>query len=116
MAAENTRVSGAASGGRNGFIRVESGFYEGLEWALGEDPIIIGRGRKADLTLSEPTISRTHVRVGREDGGLYMEDLGSTNGTQVNGRREDRAPLRDGDELRMGKLSLRVKLPGEKDA
>jgi pSer/pThr/pTyr-binding forkhead associated (FHA) protein len=120
MARKKKQVPDAGAGGSHASpaasVCVESGFYAGLEWPIGEETIVIGRGRKADLTLGEPTISRTHVRLGRRDQGLYLEDLGSTNGTQVNGERVSRAELRDGDELRMGKLSLRVNWTGETDA
>jgi pSer/pThr/pTyr-binding forkhead associated (FHA) protein len=97
-------------------VRVASGFYEGLEWPLGDQPAVIGRGRKADLVIAEATISRTHVRIRREDGRFLVEDLGSTNGTQLNGQRVGRAELHDGDELRMGKLELRLEIKGECDA
>jgi pSer/pThr/pTyr-binding forkhead associated (FHA) protein len=99
------------------FVCVESGFYAGLEWPLDRACTVIGRGRNADLALSEATISRSHAVLGFEDGHLYVEDLGSTNGTLVNGVRERRARLGDGDELAMGKLQLRIRLaPGARRA
>jgi len=120
MARGKKQNSDSGAGGSTGepavSICVDSGFYAGLEWPVGTEAIVVGRGRKADLTLAEPTISRTHVRLGRKGPGLYLEDLGSTNGTQVNGERVSRADLRDGDELRIGKLALRVNLTGEIDA
>jgi pSer/pThr/pTyr-binding forkhead associated (FHA) protein len=120
MARERARNRDAGGDGSKGrpyvSVCVESGFYAGLEWPIGQEGLVIGRGRKADLTLGEPTISRTHVRLDRKGRGLYLEDLGSTNGTQVNGERVSRAELRNGDELRMGKLALRVNLTGERDA
>jgi pSer/pThr/pTyr-binding forkhead associated (FHA) protein len=97
-------------------IRIETGFYAGLEWPLGFEPTVIGRGRKADLVIGEATISRTHIRIACEEGRFYLEDLGSTNGTQLNGERVDRAEMQDGDELRMGKLQLRLKLTGDPHA
>lgn len=94
-------------------VRIENGFYAGLEWPLGDAPTVIGRGRKADLVIGEATISRTHVRIAATEGRFYLEDLGSTNGTQLNGERVQQAEMRDGDELRMGKLQLRLKLTGD---
>jgi len=90
---------------------VRSGFYEGLEVPLDRLRIVIGRGRTADLALSEATISRAHAAIGFEAGGFYVEDLGSTNGTTVNGRRVRRQRLESDDEIQMGKLRIGVSLP-----
>jgi pSer/pThr/pTyr-binding forkhead associated (FHA) protein len=86
------------------------GFYADLEIPVDRDWMVIGRGRTADLVLSEPTISRAHAAVGYEKGAFFVQDLGSTNGTGVNGRREPRTTLRDGDEVQLGKLVLRFTL------
>ena len=90
---------------------VLSGFYEGLEFALDGDWIVIGRGRKADLALAEVTISRAHAAVGFDADGFFVEDLRSTNGTLVNGARVARQVLKNDDEIQMGKLRLGVTLP-----
>ena len=95
------------------WIRVLQGFYEGLELAIDRSWWVIGRGRGADAVLAEPTISRAHAAIGFEAGeGFFVQDLGSTNGTLLNGGRTQRAVLADGDEIRMGRLQLRVGLPG----
>jgi pSer/pThr/pTyr-binding forkhead associated (FHA) protein len=95
------------------WIRVMRGFYEGLELPVDRAWWVIGRGRGADAVLAEPTISRAHVAIGYQpDEGFFVQDLGSTNGTLLNGARTQRAVLADGDELRMGKLELRVGVPG----
>ena len=105
---------------RRASVRIESGFYQGLEWALDRPSTVIGRGRGADFVLHEATISRSHALMGYQAGRLYVQDLGSTNGVLVNGVREDRALLSNGDELRMGRLVLRVRTgssaAGEGDA
>lgn len=90
---------------------VLSGFYEGLEVMLDRDRIVIGRGRKADLALAEATISRAHAVIGYDDAGFYVEDLGSTNGTLVNGARIARHALKSDDEIQMGKLRIGITLP-----
>ncbi len=108
-----------ASGGREpsepvpagATIRVMRGFYEGFEVPVDRSWIVIGRGRSADLVLAEATISRAHAAVGWDGDGFFVQDLGSTNGTSVNGKRTPRAPLADGDELQLGKLLLCVALP-----
>lgn len=88
-----------------------SGFYEGLEVALDRDRIVVGRGRKADLALSEATISRAHAAIGFDRTGFFVEDLGSTNGTLVNGAPVQRQYLKNDDEIQMGKLRVGVTLP-----
>lgn len=90
---------------------VLSGFYEGLEVLIDRERIVIGRGRKADLALAEATISREHAAIGFEAEGFYVEDLGSTNGTLVNGARITRQRLKSDDEIQMGKLRIGVTLP-----
>ena len=93
-------------------IQVMTGFYEGLEMPVDRDWFVIGRGRAADAVLSEPTISRAHAAIAYEGtDGFFVQDLGSTNGTTVNGERNERTLLADGDEIQMGKLRIRVALP-----
>jgi pSer/pThr/pTyr-binding forkhead associated (FHA) protein len=92
-------------------LRVTRGFYEGLEVPIDRDRFVIGRGGDADLALAEPTISRLHAALEREGDAFTLEDLGSTNGTRVNGRRETRARVRDGDEIELGRLQLRLHAP-----
>ena len=91
-------------------IHVESGFYEGLVWPLDRASTVVGRGANADLVLNEATISRAHAILGYEGERVFVQDLGSTNGTLVNGAPEERAVLADQDELRMGRLVLRVRV------
>ena len=92
-------------------IEVVGGFYDGLEVPIDRDRIVIGRGRGADLMIAEPTISRAHAAIGFGRDGFFVEDLGSTNGTFVNGSKHERAVLTDGDEVQMGRLRLRIRLP-----
>ncbi len=93
-------------------ITVLRGFYEGLEIPVVSDWFVIGRGKTADAVLAEPTISRAHAAIGwSDDQGFYVEDLGSTNGTLVNGERQRQHPLASGDLVQIGKLRLRISLP-----
>lgn len=112
----NIAVEAAAQGApvpSGAFVQVLRGFYEGLEVPVDCNWLVIGRGRGADVVLAEPTISRAHAAIGHDDAGFFMQDLGSTNGTRVNGAREARVKLVDGDELHLGKLQLRITLPVE---
>ncbi len=63
---------------------------------------VLGRGTDADIRLPDTGVSRKHVDVQLEDGRVVVEDLGSTNGTLVNGRRVGRQELADGDVIRIG--------------
>jgi pSer/pThr/pTyr-binding forkhead associated (FHA) protein len=93
-------------------LLVKGGFYEGLEFPVDRSWIVVGRGRSADLVLAEPTISRAHAAVGFDaEDGFFVQDLGSTNGTSVNGARADRQVLKSGDGIQMGKLQVEVTLP-----
>ena len=66
-------------------------------------PLTLGRAEDADLVLGDAGISRSHARVTPEGVSAVIEDLGSSNGTFVNGERvEDPRRLRDGDEIQVG--------------
>lgn len=92
-------------------ICVLQGFYEGLEVPLDRDWLVVGRGRGADVVIAEPTISRAHAALGFGEDGFFVQDLGSTNGTHVNGRRCEQLKLCDGDQIQIGGLRLSVRLP-----
>jgi pSer/pThr/pTyr-binding forkhead associated (FHA) protein len=92
-------------------VEVLAGFYEGLAVPVDREWMVIGRGHSADVMIAEPTISRAHAAIGFDGAGFFMQDLGSTNGTRVNGDRQARVDLSDGDELQLGKLQLRVSVP-----
>ena len=93
------------------FVRVTCGFYEGLEVPVDREWMVIGRGRSADMVIAEPTISRSHAAVGYDKEGFFVQDLGSTNGTTVNGAKAPRTMLKDRDSIHMGKLQFGVTLP-----
>jgi hypothetical protein len=66
----------------------------------------IGRSPDCDVFLDDVTVSRNHAVLVERDGGFVVEDQGSLNGTFVNRRRIDSAPLANGDELQIGKYRL----------
>jgi pSer/pThr/pTyr-binding forkhead associated (FHA) protein len=109
MAQQERRGGGPVPSGAS--ICVLGGFYEGLEVPVDRDWLVIGRGRGADVVLAEPTISRAHAAIGFAGEAFFVQDLGSTNGTLVNGSREEKSTLKNGDEIQMGKLILRISLP-----
>jgi hypothetical protein len=66
----------------------------------------IGRSPDCDIFLDDVTVSRNHAVLLEEGGEYSVEDQGSLNGTFVNRKRIDRAPLREGDELQVGKYRM----------
>jgi serine/threonine protein kinase len=76
---------------------------------------VVGRSAQCDLCVPDPGVSRRHCRIRWEGDRVVVEDLGSSRGTRVNGRRVRRAVLRDGDELAVGgqKYQIRLRRPGE---
>lgn len=67
---------------------------------------VIGRGAEADVRLADHAVSRRHAEIRVGDGTATVNDLGSTNGTIVNGARVSTAELADGDEVRLGETVL----------
>ena len=68
----------------------------------------VGRGAAAHFVVDKPLVSRLHCNLVAAPDELVVEDLESTNGTFVNGRREQRSALREGDLLRLGDVELLV--------
>lgn len=66
----------------------------------------IGRGLDNDLVLESTDVSRHHARIDYQEGIYYLTDLGSTNGSRINGQQAQRAMLRDGDQIEFGSLHL----------
>jgi len=66
----------------------------------------IGRSPDCEIFLDDVTVSRNHAVLVERDGRFFVEDQGSLNGTFVNRRRIDNAPLENGDEVQIGKYRL----------
>ena len=96
----------------SGRLEVLSGGFEGMSYALSDQEIVIGRNPTTDITLLDEGISREHALVlYDEDGpGYVIEDLQSTNGTKVNGKRVRSASLVDGDQIQIGQTLFRFVL------
>jgi pSer/pThr/pTyr-binding forkhead associated (FHA) protein len=84
-----------AGGGRSGEVFNVSG-----------ERMAIGRSPDAEVFLDDVTVSRNHALLVRRRDGLYIDDLGSLNGTYVNRRRIESHRLADGDEIQVGKYKL----------
>ena len=77
------------------------------EWVLADGSNLIGRDRDCTIRIDSATLSRHHARITVMNGEVTVEDLGSKNGTHVNGRRVDQpVALEDGDELQVGSVTM----------
>ncbi|MBO1755684.1 FHA domain-containing protein [Allobranchiibius sp. CTAmp26] len=74
-----------------------------------DEALTIGRGRGNSIVLDDMLVSRHHVRITADDDGLVLQDLGSRNGTYVNGHRVDRTALHEGDRLGIGATTFEVR-------
>jgi len=82
-------------------------FWGTKEITLAPGENLIGRSSDCRVSLGSSTISRHHARILLEAGQAMLEDLGSKNGTNLNGARiEGSVPLQDGDEIRLGSIEL----------
>jgi hypothetical protein len=78
----------------------------GESFTVDRERMSIGRSPDAAVFLDDVTVSRNHALIVRRDDGLYIDDLGSLNGTYVNRRRIESHKLADGDEIQIGKYKL----------
>ncbi|MEY2472455.1 MAG: hypothetical protein QOK28_1784 [Actinomycetota bacterium] len=104
--------SAPASSGRassKASLRVVSGgALANKEFTVGTEATV-GRGQGCQVQLPDPMVSQLHARLFRSDKALHIEDLGSTNGTFLNGRKVGgAAALKRGDRLRIGPVELEV--------
>jgi Protein of unknown function (DUF3662)/FHA domain len=83
----------------------------------GRGPWSVGRSQENDIVINDPNVSRRHARISRADNGFVVEDLGSTNGTLLDGAPIDRERIEGGDELTFGQSTARfirrIDSPGE---
>lgn len=76
-------------------------------------PMILGRSESADIALAFSSISREHARLFVEDDKLFIEDMGSSNGVQVNGEKHRKSELAAGDMVQLGVVEFRVARRGD---
>jgi pSer/pThr/pTyr-binding forkhead associated (FHA) protein len=91
------------------YLEVVAGPREGTQVPLvAGRPVVIGR-KRGELLLDDPMVSSAHCQILLKDGEVLLEDLGSTNGTRVDGVRVREAALRDGSEITVGASKLVVR-------
>ena len=71
-------------------------------WELGADPIVLGRGERADARIEDDALSRSHFLITREGAGFHLVDLKSSNGTWINNKRTSAHKLHPGDIIMAG--------------
>lgn len=87
---------------------VSAGTLANKEFTVGEEATL-GRGQGCQVQLAESMVSQLHARLFRDTKGFHIEDLGSTNGTFLNGRKvSGPARLKKGDRIRVGPIELEV--------
>lgn len=88
------------------FLKIVSGARQGLNVPLAEgEPLVIGR-KRGDLLLDDPLVSGAHAQLLPREDGWVIQDMGSTNGTLVDGRLVREAALRPGSEIAIGSSRL----------
>ena len=96
-------------GARAFVLRFISGKYKGGEFPVSADKeIVVGRSSDLDMVLVEDMVSRKHARIAMQGDQIWIEDLGSTNGTFVNGEKIKRARLKEGDRVLIGTSILKL--------
>ncbi|MFN7782385.1 MAG: FHA domain-containing protein [Lysobacterales bacterium] len=93
-------------------LRGVSGAAFGKTYAVAA-PQVIGRHHECDIAIPSEEISRRHAQVKPTADGVLVEDLGSSNGTFINGQRVQSGLLKNGDELRLDAIRFMLVVPGQ---
>ena len=105
--ASSSRWTSRRSAGEGATLAIRSGGGRAGEvFSVAGERMTIGRSPDAEVFLDDVTVSRNHALLVRRRDGLYVDDLGSLNGTYVNRRRIESHKLQNGDELQVGKYKL----------
>ncbi|MEP6475827.1 MAG: FHA domain-containing protein [Actinomycetota bacterium] len=87
-------------------LLVKRGPNAGSTFLIEKDSTSLGRDTRSDVFLDDVTVSRGHARIERRDGVFFVKDLGSLNGTYLNGEAVEETKLARGDEVQIGKFKL----------
>jgi hypothetical protein len=106
---QGTASISAEEAQRYGLARevVELVLEDGTRPLEGPGPWSVGRSEENEIVISNPNVSRHHARLSRLENGFVVEDLGSTNGTLLDGAPIDRERIESGDELTFGGITAR---------
>ena len=87
-------------------VVILEGFAEGMEYPIKETYALIGRSRDAAVPLKDPMVSREHAAIVFDEDAFILKDLGSTNGTYMEGELIEQRELSHGDKFYMGNTVL----------
>lgn len=87
---------------------VLNGAMQGTDYAIEQPNTVMGRGPDVDLAFADDTLSRQHARLEFADGGLRLRDLGSLNGSRINGGEILTGDLKHGDRFQLGDLQFQL--------
>ena len=96
------------SAGRSHADRPADGRGADRSFALGAEPILVGRAPECAIRSNDPRVSRTHARFFVEQGALWVEDLGSQNGVFLGAQKVSRAQVPIGELVLVGSLMIRL--------
>ncbi len=88
------------------YLIIKHGEDRGKDFKIIKDETTIGREKENDIVIVNPTVSRFHAKIIRSEDKYYIEDLGSANGTMVNGLKVNKELLHDGDIIQLGDVVL----------
>jgi hypothetical protein len=94
-----------------GDIPCELVLADGRRFSVTDSPLVIGRLPECDVVLNDPNVSRRHAELYRQGPDVVLQDLGSTNGTKVNGGIVSNVVLADGDEIIIGANRMAFEAP-----
>ena len=80
--------------------------WSGQRRVLENQRSVLGRSRDVDVQIEDPNVSRRHAEIVQEGSTYWLVDLGSTNGTEVDGRRVQRVRLADGSRFTIGETTV----------
>jgi pSer/pThr/pTyr-binding forkhead associated (FHA) protein len=80
--------------------------WSGQRRVLEQQRSVLGRSRDVDVRIEDPNVSRRHAEIVQEGSTYWLVDLGSTNGTEVDGRRVQRVRLADGSSFTIGETTV----------
>jgi serine/threonine protein kinase len=94
------------------FIRTSDDSVRVLDLGAEELPSVLGRDSElAQIAVADSQVSRAHCVINRDGPQVFVEDLGSRNGTYINDQKITRHTLRDGEEIRIGSTRIRIEVP-----
>jgi diguanylate cyclase (GGDEF)-like protein len=106
IASKDELVRPVAKDKDQAYLIVLAGASVGEMYKIAKSKTVIGRGNQADIHVVDDGISRRHAEIVHDQHGIYVRDLGSTNGTFCNGERVSEHQLKDGDKIQVGSTTI----------